>query len=70
MVTAVCIHGESKTAHYKLAHNFPIYIVATCLRCGKKVKGSAYSITERRVPELIPVLGSQPAGDVNHKPGV
>ena len=24
---------------------------------------------ERRVPELIPVLGSQPAGDVRHKPG-
>jgi len=23
---------------------------------------------ERRVPELIPVLGSQPAGDVSHKP--
>ena len=21
------------------------------------------------VPELIPVLGSQPAGDVSHKPG-
>ena len=35
---------------------------------GKKVKGSPYSITERRVPELIPVLGSQPAGDVSHKP--
>jgi len=34
----------------------------------KKDKGSPYSITERRVPELIPVLGSQPAGDVNHKP--
>ena len=32
-------------------------------------KGSLYSITERRVPELIPVFGSQPAGDVNHKPG-
>ena len=31
-------------------------------------KGSPYSITELRVPELIPVLGSQPAGDVNHKP--
>ena len=29
----------------------------------------AYSITERRIPELIPVLGSQPAGDVSHKPG-
>ena len=33
-----------------------------------KVKGSPYSITERRVLEVIPVLGSQPAGDVNHKP--
>ena len=32
-------------------------------------KGSPYSITERRVPELIPVLGSQPVGDVSHKPG-
>ena len=35
----------------------------------KKSKGSPYSITERRVPELVPVLGSQPAGDVSHKPG-
>jgi len=34
-----------------------------------KGKGNPYSITERRVPELIPVLGSQPAGDVSHKPG-
>ena len=34
-----------------------------------KGKGSPNSITERRVPELIPVLGSQPAGDVSHKPG-
>ena len=34
----------------------------------KKGKGSPYSITERRVPELIPVLDSQPAGDVSHKP--
>ena len=25
-------------------------------------------ITEHRVPQLIPVLGSQPAVDVNHKP--
>ena len=31
-------------------------------------KGSPYSITERRVSELIPVLGSQRAGDVRHKP--
>ena len=35
---------------------------------GLKRKGSSYSITERRVPVLIPVLGSQPAGDVTHKP--
>ena len=35
----------------------------------KKGKGSPYSITVRSVPELIPVLGSQPAGDVSHKPG-
>jgi len=49
----------------------------TCKSCNKwrvreqikKVKSSPYSITERRVPELIPVLGSQPAGDVSHKPG-
>ena len=32
-------------------------------------KGSPYSITERRVPELIPVFGSQTAGDESHKPG-
>jgi len=34
----------------------------------KKDKGSRYSTAERSVPELIPVLGSQPAGDVSHKP--
>ena len=34
----------------------------------KKGKDSPYLITERRVPELIPVLCSQPAGGVNHKP--
>jgi len=34
-----------------------------------KGKGSPYSITKRRVPELIPVLGSQPADDVSHKAG-
>ena len=45
----------------------PRYICAVCA-CVRG-KGSPYSITQRRVPELIPVLGSQPAGDVNHKPG-
>ena len=38
------------------------------LQC-KKGKGSPYLIAERRVPELILVLCSQPAGDVSHKPG-
>jgi len=33
-----------------------------------KGKDSPYSITERMVPELILVFGSQPAGDVSHKP--
>jgi len=35
----------------------------------KKVKVAPHSTAERRVPEPIPVLGSQPAGDVIHKPG-
>jgi len=39
------------------------------LSAGKKAKGSPYSITKSRVPELIPVLGSQPAGDISHEPG-
>ena len=34
----------------------------------EKVKVVPFSITERRVPERIPVLGSQPAIDVSHKP--
>ena len=34
-----------------------------------KGKGSPYSITERRVPELTPVFGRQLASDVSHKPG-
>ena len=35
----------------------------------KKGKGRPYSTAKRRVPELIPVLGSQPACDMSHKPG-
>ena len=48
---------------YKISHFGGIQSLAL------KGKGSPYSITERRVPELILVLGSQPAGDVSHKPG-
>jgi len=39
------------------------------MNANKKGKGSPYLITECSVPELIPVLGSQPAGDMSHKPG-
>jgi len=41
--------------------------VYVCNRTQSTVKIS--SIEGRRVPELIQVLGSQPAGDVSHKPG-
>jgi len=34
-----------------------------------ETRKKTYSIAERRVPELIPVLGSQSARDVSHKPG-
>jgi len=51
---------------HRASTEYPIHIA----RCDAlKSKGSLYSITERMVPELIPVLGSQPAGDVSHKPG-
>jgi len=39
------------------------------VKLGASKKVYQYSITERRVPELIPVLGSQPVGDVGHKLG-
>jgi len=39
---------------------------ALCCFSKLKCKGKG---TERRVAELIPVHGSQPAGDVSHKPG-
>ena len=45
-------------------------IFCLIIRYDEKGKGSPYSITERRVPELSAVLGSQTAGDVSHKPGV
>ena len=54
---------------------FLIWVNTFWCRCSVRVqlcickKGSPYFITECRVPELIPVLGSQPAGDVSHKPG-
>jgi len=51
---------------YWTVHNFPSIWAQPP---SKKGTGSPYSNTERRVPEMIPVLGSQPAGDVSHKLG-
>ena len=59
---------EKKTGKSSISDSAPgrdLVLLSWC----KKGKGSPYSITERSVPELIPVLGSQPAGDVSHKPG-
>ena len=51
------------------AEGLPIVVCRKVNHTKVKGKGSPYSIAERRVPELIPVLCSQPAGDVSHKPG-
>jgi len=54
----------------RLSSPYTVRTVTTDWRLLLRLKGSPYSITERRVPELIPaVLGSMPAGDVSHKPG-
>jgi len=46
-----------------------LWLDASFSKINKIQKCSPYSITEGRVAELIPVLGSQPAGDVSHKHG-
>jgi len=43
--------------------------INSSFRVNIKVRVWRRPAAERRVPELIPVLGSQPAGDVSHKPG-
>jgi len=55
MCSSGCVQHRPTTNHASLL---------TLLMFRLKGKGSPYSITER-----IPVLGSQPAGDVSHKPG-
>jgi len=62
----------------KLNTTKPHIHIKICLLCPayicnpdqlKNGKGSPYSIAERRVLELIPVLGNHPAGEVSHKSG-
>ena len=45
-----------------------LYLIEKRTKIVKTIINSPYSITERRIPELIPVFGSQPASDVSHKP--
>jgi len=66
-----------------MAQLMPLPLTVSCFFCniqigftflvpthpGKKGIGNPYSARERRVPEMIPVLSSQPAGNVSHKPG-
>ena len=54
---------------YHLQDPYTKVSIKFCIHKVKKGNGSPYSITKRRVPELILVLGNQPAGDVSHKPG-
>ena len=63
----VCLDGRQHATKH-LRRNVLYLCSSTAHTMTKQGKGSPYSIAERRVPELIPVLGSQPAGDVSHKP--
>jgi len=63
-ITTTGQNSNAEHVHKEHMQNPKIYCLATL-----KGKGSPYSITEHRVPELIPGLGSQPAGDVSYKPG-
>jgi len=66
VVSEICARGQTDTHRQKWSSQCPAPLSGDGVK-GKGI-GSPYSITERRVPELIPVLGSQPAGDVSHKP--
>jgi len=61
-------HVRRRRSAEKRNKNKPLWLLKSC-RLLLPFKGSPYSITERCVPELIPVLGSQPARGMSHKPG-
>jgi len=62
-VAVKTIKGQSRVQVHAV---LLLFIAVVCIVIKK---ASPYSITQRRIPELIPVLGSQLAGDVSHKPG-
>ena len=46
-----------------------VLILSPEIRQNSPTTISDFKIAERTVPELIPVLGCQPAGYMSHKPG-
>ena len=65
----LCCLNIDATCHYWSQHSSFVCHISGCqFEVFIIKKGSPYSITKRRVQEPIPVLGSQPAGDVNHIP--
>jgi len=65
-VTIVMLHPRDEAdtvCHYLHTHRSHKYLTVL------KGKGSPYSITECRVPKLIPVHSSHFAGDMSHKSG-
>jgi len=73
----VWLHGVARLSQSRNGHHFyHLSLVLISFTVDKSTtptrvfkKGSPFSIAERIFPELIPVLDSQPAGDVSHKPG-
>jgi len=65
----VLLLGGVEVHHFSRLTNLPHVPPEDLHQQPLKGKGSPYSITENWVLELIQVLGSQPAGDVSHKPG-
>jgi len=73
------VGGGSAGMFSPLPHSLPFPSLSSSSPCPSlpsffpsfslEIKDSPYWITERMVPELIPVLGSQPVGDVSHKLG-
>ena len=61
--------SPSKPSKVRVLQVHAVLLLFIAVVCIVIKKASPYTITERRIPELIPVLGSQLAGDVSHKPG-
>ena len=67
----IVVHLKSKELNGTVFFTEPVQAGGRHHVMAQWVKASPYSIApEPRIPELIPVLGCQPAGEVSHKPAV